>query len=244
MYQGGRAAVDYKYWHIHYLTRAYHNAGWTNGPAGALATGRTFALAGLLCLATGKGRAFILKNQNKMYILRFMSIWILKPQQTRVKHSRQMFPLCDCIRVSFRGQTTVSVGSPGYQPRTHKQIFHNRKSHDFDSHECGGAKVKGVEETVGVEADPVNSMGWVSSAAPGIWELCNVRMQSATKAMMPHVKIRRGRSEEGKLICDPDQNEKSSAETHATQACTGNCCSHQHVSSEKVDKSRGCAGAT
>lgn len=47
----------------------------------------------------------------------------------------------------------------GHHPRTHQQIFHNRKSHDLDSHERGGAKVKGVEETVGVEADSVNSMG-------------------------------------------------------------------------------------
>lgn len=37
------------------------------------------------------------------------------------------------------------------------KIFHKRKS--LDSHECSGAKVKGVEETVGVEADSVNSMG-------------------------------------------------------------------------------------
>lgn len=60
------------------------------------------------------------------------------------------------------------------------KIFHNKKSHDFDSHECGGAKVKGVEETVGVEADSVNSMGWISSAAPGTWELCKVCTQSVT----------------------------------------------------------------
>lgn len=39
------------------------------------------------------------------------------------------------------------------------KIFHKRKSHDFDSHERSGAKVKGVEETVGVEADSLNSMG-------------------------------------------------------------------------------------
>lgn len=59
----------------------------------------------------------------------------------------------------------------GWHRRTHQQIFHNRKSHDLDSHERGGAKVKGVEGTAGVEADSVNSMGWISSAAPGIWEL-------------------------------------------------------------------------
>lgn len=52
----------------------------------------------------------------------------------------------------------VSVEQFGYYPRTHQQIFHNRKSHDFDSHEHGGAKVKGVEETAGEEADSANSM--------------------------------------------------------------------------------------
>lgn len=36
-------------------------------------------------------------------------------------------------------------------------IFHNRKSHD--SQACGGAKVKGVEERVGVVEDSVNSTG-------------------------------------------------------------------------------------
>lgn len=63
------------------------------------------------------------------------------------------------LTVSFRGQKAVSVEQFGHHPRTHQQIFHNRKSHDLDSHERGGAKVKGVEETVGVEADSVNSMG-------------------------------------------------------------------------------------
>lgn len=38
-------------------------------------------------------------------------------------------------------------------------IFHNKKSHDFDSHEHGGAKVKGEEETAGVEVDSANSTG-------------------------------------------------------------------------------------
>lgn len=52
----------------------------------------------------------------------------------------------------------VSMEHFGYYPRTHQQIFHNRKSHDFDSHEHGGAKVKGVEETAGEEVDSANSM--------------------------------------------------------------------------------------
>lgn len=83
--------------------------------------------------------------------------------------------------VSLTSQKTVSVAvwmSP--KDISTVEIFHKRKSHDFDSHECGGAKVKGVEETVGVEEDSVNSMGWISSAAPGIWELCKVCMQSVT----------------------------------------------------------------
>lgn len=63
--------------------------------------------------------------------------------------------------VSFWGQKTLSVWGrlDITQGHINSQIFHNRKSHDFDSHECGGAKVKGVEETTGVEADSVNSMG-------------------------------------------------------------------------------------
>lgn len=61
---------------------------------------------------------------------------------------------------SFRGQKTLSLGQFGYHPRTYQQSDNSTiKSHDFDSHECSGAKVKGVEETVGVEADPLNSMG-------------------------------------------------------------------------------------
>lgn len=48
----------------------------------------------------------------------------------------------------------------GYKSRTCQQLeIHNRKSHDFDSHEGRGAKVKGVEETAVVEADSLNSMG-------------------------------------------------------------------------------------
>lgn len=44
-------------------------------------------------------------------------------------------------------------------PKDMSTIFHNRKSHDFYSHERGGAKAKGVEETAGVEADSANSTG-------------------------------------------------------------------------------------
>lgn len=70
-----------------------------------------------------------------------------------------VFPHLSAFMVSFRGQKTVSVEQFGYHPRTHPQIFHNRKSHDLDSHERCGAKVKGVEETVGVEAGSAYSMG-------------------------------------------------------------------------------------
>jgi len=45
------------------------------------------------------------------------------------------------------------------QGHINSRIFHNRKSHDFDSQVCGGAKVKGVEETAGVAEGSVNSMG-------------------------------------------------------------------------------------
>lgn len=62
--------------------------------------------------------------------------------------------------MSLRGSKGSKCGSLDItQGHINRQIFHNRKSHDFDSHERGGAKVKGVEETVGVEADSVNSMG-------------------------------------------------------------------------------------
>lgn len=43
---------------------------------------------------------------------------------------------------------------------------------------CSGAKLKGVEETAGVEVDSVNSMGQKSSAAAEMRELCRVRMKS------------------------------------------------------------------
>lgn len=50
-------------------------------------------------------------------------------------------------------------GHFGHQPRKQQQIFHQKKSHDFDSLEHGGAKVKGVEEIAGEEADSADSMG-------------------------------------------------------------------------------------
>lgn len=74
--------------------------------------------------------------------------------------------------------------------------IHNRKSHDFDSHEGRGAKVKGVEETAVVEADSLNSMGWTSSADPVIWELRKVGMQSQIKQGIKGIW-----SQEGFFVC-------------------------------------------
>lgn len=115
--------------------------------------------------------------------------WILKECLiSKAKKLINLFHRLNVLMVAFKESKTVAVWMSPKDTSTVK-IFHHTKSHDVDSHVCGGAKVKGVEETVGVEADSINSMGWISSAAPGIWELCKVCMQLVSQAVQ-HVIFR------------------------------------------------------